>query len=129
MGHPHILINNAGTNLRKDLVNFTREEFRGVVDSSLISTFIMSRAFVPGMKGRGYGRVINLASIMGHISLPGRTPYSSAKAALLGLTKSLALELALADLHHSNVPHCGQLDCLERLDSPGRIDSHECHAR
>jgi NAD(P)-dependent dehydrogenase (short-subunit alcohol dehydrogenase family) len=44
--------------------------------------------------GSGYGRIINLASIMAHVSLPGRTAYSSAKASLLGLTKSLALELA-----------------------------------
>ncbi|MGC2399831.1 MAG: SDR family NAD(P)-dependent oxidoreductase [Acidobacteriaceae bacterium] len=93
-GHPQILINNAGTNLRKDLVDFTLDEFRGVVDASLISTFLLSRAFIPGMKGSGWGRVVNLASIMGHISLPGRTPYSSAKAALLGLTRSLAQELA-----------------------------------
>jgi NAD(P)-dependent dehydrogenase (short-subunit alcohol dehydrogenase family) len=68
-GHPQILINNAGTNLRKDLVDFSLEEFRGVVDSSLISTFLMCRAFVPGMKGTGYGRVLNMASIMGHIPL------------------------------------------------------------
>jgi NAD(P)-dependent dehydrogenase (short-subunit alcohol dehydrogenase family) len=93
-GRPQILINNAGTNLRKDLVDFSLEEFRGVVDSSLISTFLVSRAFVPGMKESGWGRVLNLASIMGHVSLPGRTPYSSAKAALLGLTRSLAQELA-----------------------------------
>jgi NAD(P)-dependent dehydrogenase (short-subunit alcohol dehydrogenase family) len=93
-GPPQILINNAGTNLRKDLVDFTLDEFRGVVDASLISTFLMSRAFVPGIKQSGWGRVLNLASIMGHISLPGRTPYSSAKAALLGLTRSLAQELA-----------------------------------
>jgi NAD(P)-dependent dehydrogenase (short-subunit alcohol dehydrogenase family) len=93
-GHPQILINNAGTNIRKDLVDYSLEEFRSVVDSSVISTFLVSRAFVPGIKGSGWGRVLNLASIMGHISLPGRTPYSSAKAALLGLTRSLALELA-----------------------------------
>jgi NAD(P)-dependent dehydrogenase (short-subunit alcohol dehydrogenase family) len=93
-GHAQILINNAGTNLRKDLVDFSLEEFRGVVDSSLISTFLMCRAFVPGMKGGGYGRVLNMASTMAHVSLPGRTPYSSAKAALLGLTRALALELA-----------------------------------
>ena len=93
-GHPQILINNAGSNIRKDLVDFSLEEFRSVVDSSLISTFLMCRAFVPGMKGTGYGRVLNMSSIMGHISLPGRTAYSSAKAALLGLTRALALELA-----------------------------------
>jgi NAD(P)-dependent dehydrogenase (short-subunit alcohol dehydrogenase family) len=93
-GHPQILINNAGTNVRKTLVDFTLEEFRSVLDSSLISTFLMCRAFVPGMKGTGYGRILNMTSIMSHVSLPARTAYSSAKAALLGLTRALALELA-----------------------------------
>jgi NAD(P)-dependent dehydrogenase (short-subunit alcohol dehydrogenase family) len=93
-GAAQILINNAGTNIRKNLVDFSLEEFRSVLDSSLISTFLMCRAFVPGMKGSGYGRVLNMTSIMSHVSLPGRTAYSSAKAALLGLTRSLALELA-----------------------------------
>jgi NAD(P)-dependent dehydrogenase (short-subunit alcohol dehydrogenase family) len=93
-GAPQILINNAGTNIRKSLVDYSLEEFRSVLDSSLISTFLMCRAFVPGMKGSGYGRILNMTSIMSHVSLPGRTAYSSAKAALLGLTRSLALELA-----------------------------------
>jgi NAD(P)-dependent dehydrogenase (short-subunit alcohol dehydrogenase family) len=93
-GAPQILINNAGTNIRKNLVEYSLEEFRSVLDSSLTSTFLMCRAFVPGMKGSGYGRILNMTSIMSHVSLPGRTAYSSAKAALLGLTRALALELA-----------------------------------
>jgi len=93
-GPAQILINNAGSNIRKNLVDFSLEEFRSVLDSSLISTFLMCRAFVPGMKGSGYGRILNMSSIMGHVSLPGRTAYSSAKSALLGLTRALALELA-----------------------------------
>lgn len=93
-GHPQILINNAGTNIRKSLVDYSLEEFRSVLDSSLTSTFLMCRAFVPGMKGSGYGRILNMTSIMSHVSLPGRTAYSSAKAALLGFTRALALELA-----------------------------------
>lgn len=93
-GNPQILINNAGTNIRKNLVDFTLEEFRSVLDASLISTFLMCRALVPGMKGTGYGRILNMSSTMSHVSLAGRTPYSSAKAGLLGFTKALALELA-----------------------------------
>ena len=93
-GSTQILINNAGTNIRKNLVDFSLEEFRSVVDSSLISTFLMCRALVPGMMGAGYGRILNMASIMSHVSLPGRTAYSSSKTALLGLTRALALELA-----------------------------------
>jgi NAD(P)-dependent dehydrogenase (short-subunit alcohol dehydrogenase family) len=93
-GNPQILINNAGINIRNSLVDYSLADFRSVVDSSLISTFLVSRAFVPGMKGTGYGRILNMTSIMSHVSLPGRTAYSSAKAALLGFTRALALELA-----------------------------------
>ena len=93
-GAPQILFNNAGINIRKNLVYFSLNEFRSVLDASLVSTFLMCRAFVPGMKGSGYGRILNMTSIMSHVSLPGRTAYSSAKAALLGLTRALALELA-----------------------------------
>ena len=60
-GPPQILINNAGINIRKNLVDFSLEEFRSVVDTSLISTFLMCRAFVPGMKGTGYGRILNMS--------------------------------------------------------------------
>jgi len=89
-----ILINNAGINLRKPLVEFTLEEWRRVLDTNLTSVFIMCRSFVPYMKGKGYGRVINMASTMSRVSLPGRSAYSARKAAVLGLTRALALELA-----------------------------------
>jgi len=94
LGRISILINNAGINIRKNLIDFTLDEWRSVVDSSLTSTFLMCRSFVPHMKGAGYGRILNMTSIMGHVSLPGRSAYSSSKTALLGLTRALALELA-----------------------------------
>ncbi len=94
LGKAQILINNAGINIRKNLIDFTLEEWQSVVDTSLTSTFLMCRAFVPHMRGTGYGRILNMTSIMSHISLPGRTAYSASKAALLGLIRSLALELA-----------------------------------
>jgi NAD(P)-dependent dehydrogenase (short-subunit alcohol dehydrogenase family) len=90
----HILINNAGINLRKQLVEFTLEEWHRVLDTNLTSVFLMCRSFVPHMKGKGYGRVINIASMMSRVSLPGRSAYSASKTALLGLTRALALELA-----------------------------------
>ena len=94
LGGGDILINNAGTNVRKHLVDLTVAEFQSVMDSSLTSTFLVSRAFVPGMRAKKWGRIINMTSMLSHVSLPGRTPYSSAKTALLGFTRSLALELA-----------------------------------
>jgi NAD(P)-dependent dehydrogenase (short-subunit alcohol dehydrogenase family) len=93
-GNIHILMNNAGMNLRKPLVDFTLEEWRRVLDTNLTSVFLMCRAFVPHMQGVGYGRIINMSSIMARVSLPGRTAYSASKAALLGVTRALALELA-----------------------------------
>jgi NAD(P)-dependent dehydrogenase (short-subunit alcohol dehydrogenase family) len=93
-GHPQILINSAGINIRKNLVDFSLEEFRSVIDASLTSTFLMCRAFVPGMRGTAYGRILNMSSMMSHVSIAGRSAYSSAKAGLLGLTRALALELA-----------------------------------
>jgi len=94
MGKIQILINNAGTNLRKDIQDFTLDEWMNVQNTNLNSAFLMCRAFVPHMKGTGYGRILNMTSIMAHVSLAQRTAYSSTKAALLGLTKALALELA-----------------------------------
>jgi NAD(P)-dependent dehydrogenase (short-subunit alcohol dehydrogenase family) len=93
-GGVDILINNAGINIRKPVHEFTLEEWRRVNDTNVTSVFLLCRAFVPHMMGKGYGRIINMTSIMSHVSLPGRTAYSSSKAALLGFTRALALELA-----------------------------------
>ena len=94
LGRVDILINNAGINVRKPLVDFTLDEWNRVVATNLTSVFLMCRSFVPHMKGSGYGRIINMTSIMSWVSLPGRTAYSASKTALLGFTRALALELA-----------------------------------
>jgi NAD(P)-dependent dehydrogenase (short-subunit alcohol dehydrogenase family) len=93
-GRVQILINNAGMNLRKSVTDFTLAEWRQVMDTNLTSVFLMCRSFVPQMKGQGYGRILNLTSIMSHVSIAGRTAYSASKTGLLGFTRALALELA-----------------------------------
>jgi len=93
-GGVQILINNAGINVRKTITEFTLDEWNSVIDTNLTSVFLLCRAFVPHMKGHGYGRILNMTSIMSWVSLPGRAAYSSSKTALLGLTRALALELA-----------------------------------
>lgn len=93
-GKVQILINNAGVNIRKPVTDFTLEEWRTVVDTNLTGAFLVTRSFVPHMKGQGYGRILNLTSIMSHIALPQRTAYAASKTGLLGFTKALALELA-----------------------------------
>jgi NAD(P)-dependent dehydrogenase (short-subunit alcohol dehydrogenase family) len=94
MGKISILINNAGVNVRKPITELTMEDWRLVTETNLTSPFLMCRSFVPHMKGTGYGRIVNMTSIMSHVSLPGRAAYSATKAGLLGLTRAVALELA-----------------------------------
>jgi len=94
LGRVDILVNNAGINIRKPLVEFTADEWRQVLDTNLTGVFLMCRAFIPLMRGRGYGRILNLTSMMSHVALPGRTAYCASKAGLLGLTRALALEVA-----------------------------------
>ncbi|MHB8521433.1 MAG: SDR family NAD(P)-dependent oxidoreductase [Limisphaerales bacterium] len=93
-GKLHILINNAGINIRKPITEFTLAEWRQVMDTNVTGVFLMCRSFVPHMKGLGYGRILNLTSIMSHVAIAGRTAYCASKTGLLGLTRALALELA-----------------------------------
>ena len=93
-GRVDILINNAGINVRKQVVDFTLEEWNSVLNANLTSVFLMCRSFVPHMKGRGYGRILNMTSIMSHVSLPERAAYSASKSGLLGFKRALAQEVA-----------------------------------
>ncbi len=93
-GVPDILINNAGINIRKSIQELTLEEWRRVMRTNLEGPFLCTRAFAQGMIEKRFGRIINMTSIMSHVSLPGRSAYSASKSGLLGMTKALALELA-----------------------------------
>src|SRR5262249_47267852 len=89
-----ILINNAGTIVRKPCIDLTLAKWNSVLQTNLTSMFLMCRTFIPHMKGKNYGRIINIASTFAHRSLPGRAAYSASKTGVLGLTRALALELA-----------------------------------
>ncbi len=92
-GTVHILVNNAGTAIRKNVIDFSLDEWRALTDTNITGVFLMCKYIVPLMKGQGYGRIINLTSIMAHVSSTGRGVYSATKHAVAGLTKALALEL------------------------------------
>ncbi len=92
LGQLDILVNNAGVNIRGDVVDYRDEDWFNVLNTNLSSAFFCCRAVGRHLLERKSGRVINLASMMGAVSMPGRVAYSSSKAALVGLTKTLALE-------------------------------------
>ena len=93
-GRVDILINNAGTNIRGPVEQLTEADWDAVVDTNLKGPFLCARAVGPKMVQRGWGRVINLGSVLGVIALPGRAPYASSKAGIINLTRVLALEWA-----------------------------------
>jgi acetoacetyl-CoA reductase len=89
-----ILVNNAGITRDATLHKMTVEQWRAVIDDDLGTCFNMSRAVVGAMRERGWGRIVNIASINGQKGQFGQTNYSAAKAGVIGFTKALALESA-----------------------------------
>ena len=94
MGKLDILVNNAGINIRNPIEKLSLKEFEQVMNVNVCGPWLCSRAVIPHMKASGYGRVINIASTVGVVGLPGRTPYASSKGALIQMTRVLALEWA-----------------------------------
>ena len=95
IGPVDVLVNSAGiVGPGKPLLDTTGDEWRQVLDVNVLGTVNAIRVFVPGMRDRGWGRVVNLASIAGKDGNPNSSIYSASKAAVIGLTKSLGKELA-----------------------------------
>jgi 3-oxoacyl-[acyl-carrier protein] reductase len=97
VGRIDILVNNAGGvvgQVGRPLEQVSDDDWRAVVDANLTSTFVCTRAVAPGMKERGYGRIVNISSGAGRsVSLTGIQAYASAKAGQIGLTRQTAHEL------------------------------------
>src|SRR5438105_1347673 len=93
LGKVDILVNNAGTNIPQAIDAITDEIWDQLIELNLTSVMALTRALVPGMKARQWGRVIHISSMMAVISKEARDAYSATKAALIGMTKASALEL------------------------------------
>jgi NAD(P)-dependent dehydrogenase (short-subunit alcohol dehydrogenase family) len=93
-GHIDILVNNAGVNYRVPVLEYPEEEWDRVINTNLKGYFLVARAVVPQMIDNGYGKVINMSSILGTVGLPHQVAYASSKGGVDQMTKVMALEWA-----------------------------------
>jgi NAD(P)-dependent dehydrogenase (short-subunit alcohol dehydrogenase family) len=95
VGPVDILVNSAGiVGVNRPLLETTTEDWRTVLDVNVLGTVNAIRTFVPGMRDRGWGRVVNFASMAGKDGNPNQSIYSASKAAVIALSKSVGKELA-----------------------------------
>jgi len=94
LGRIDILINSAGVNIRKPTVEFSLDDWRKVIDINLTGSFICAQAAAPAMIENGWGRVINISSMLGMVGLGERPAYTAAKGGVIQLTRTMALEWA-----------------------------------
>ena len=90
-GKLDILVNSAGVNFRKPTLEFPLEEWRRIVEINLTGTFLCCQAAAPQMLEAGWGRIINVSSMLGHVGLGERPAYTAAKGGVIQLTRTLAL--------------------------------------
>lgn len=93
-GSIDVLVNNAGIHIDKTVDKMNEKSWKKVIDTNLNGTFNFSKAVLPKMKSQAYGRIINISSILAFIGVAGTSNYSASKAGMIGLTKSLAKEVA-----------------------------------
>jgi 3-oxoacyl-[acyl-carrier protein] reductase len=122
-GKIDILINNAGiTGGNAPLWELKPDVWRRVVEVNLVAPYLTCRAVVPHMIAGGYGRIVNIASIAGKEGNPNASHYSASKAGLIGLTKSLAKELAAKGvLVNCVTPAAAKTDLFDQM-TPAQID-------
>ena len=94
LGQVDILINSAGINTRGPIDELSYEQFSEVQRINVDGIWLACRAVLPHMKQRQYGRIVNMASALGLVAIPNRTPYATSKGGVVQLTRALALELA-----------------------------------
>ncbi|KPC49812.1 SDR family oxidoreductase [Amantichitinum ursilacus] len=102
-GQVDILINNAGINVFNDPLKLTDDEWERCFAVDLKGAWHCAQALLPHMLARGYGNIVNIASVHGHKIIPGAFPYPVAKHGLIGLTKALGIQYAAQGIRVNSV--------------------------
>jgi 3-oxoacyl-[acyl-carrier protein] reductase len=117
VGSPTILVNNAGISYTGLLLDTTEQEWDAVMNANLKSPFLCTKAVLPHMIQKGYGRIINISSIWGLAGGSCEVAYSASKGGLIAFTKALAKELGPSGITVNAVaPGAVQTDMLSHLD-------------
>ncbi len=118
-GPPDVVVNNAGIVVRSRVDELAIDDWEAVMDSNLKGTFLVTRAFLPAMRARRRGRIVNIASISGRQGTAGLTAYCAAKHGVVGFTRALAEEVR-ADGITVNAVCPGSVDTeMLRVGMPG----------
>lgn len=108
MDEIHILVNNAGTGLLRPIEDMTDDEWDYILSLNINNYMALCRGFVPDMKKRRAGKIINIASLFGVTALENRTAYCSSKGAVISFTRALAIELAPYNINVNSIS-CGAM--------------------
>ena len=94
LGHIDILVNNAGITRDQLALRMKDDDWNAVIETNLYSSFFLSKLVLKGMMKRRYGRIIQVTSVVGFTGNPGQVNYAASKSGLIGMSKSLAMEVA-----------------------------------
>ena len=125
LGAPGVLVNNAG--IMTPRLAFVRDmpaaDFDRMLAIHVRGAFLFSKAAIPGMERAGFGRIVNISSVLGLVGLPSRIGYAAAKTAIVGLTRSLAMEVARKGITANAVaPGYILTDTLKKRLAAGQLD-------
>lgn len=145
-GRIDVVVNNAGILIPNSVENLLEQEWDAVMDINAKGTFLVVQALLPHMRERGYGRIVNIASIGGKHGAPEQAHYSASKAAVMGFTRVLALEVGqfgitancvcpgiiVTDMGRTNLSEQANIDkwvastALRRLGQPEDVVGPAC---
>lgn len=116
-GAVSVLVNNAGISRNNLVMRIKDAEWEEIIETNLNSVYRMCKTFMRGMMRQRYGRIINVSSVVGHIGNVGQAHYSASKSAILGFSKSLAMEIATRNVTvNMVVPGFIDTDMTNELD-------------
>jgi gluconate 5-dehydrogenase len=124
LGPVDVLVSNAGMTLRKPFLEFTLEEFRGLLDANLTSAFLVAKAVAPGMIERGAGKIVTVCSVLSELARESNAAYAASKGGLKMLTRAMCADWARHGIQANAIaPGWFRTDLTEALVTSPEFDA------